>query len=130
MVCSQYEDSHIPTRRSLRLGGCARAPTRSLAQRPDRGGLGRIRGQAQSVEDHRSRIGTIVVLVVTSNMRLLDAPGNVLLSARAAGLPRDSVANVSQIVTIDRTTLSERAGQLDGKTLTAISRGVRLVLDL
>jgi mRNA interferase MazF len=68
--------------------------------------------------------------VVTSNMRLLDAPGNVLLSTRASGLPKDSVVNVSQVVTIDRATLSERVGQLDGKTLTALSRGVRLVLDL
>jgi mRNA interferase MazF len=84
----------------------------------------------QSDAFNRSRIGTVVVLVVTSNMRLLDAPGNVLLSMHASGLPRDSVVNVSQIVTIDRTTLSERVGQLDGKTLTAISRGVRLVLDL
>ena len=84
----------------------------------------------QSDAFNRSRIGTVVVLVVTSNLRLLDAPGNVLLSARVSGLPRDSVVNVSQIVTIDRTTLSERAGQLDAKILTAIGRGVRLVLDL
>ncbi|MEO8622134.1 MAG: type II toxin-antitoxin system PemK/MazF family toxin [bacterium] len=79
---------------------------------------------------NRSRIGTVVVLVVTSNLRLLDAPGNVLLPARASGLSRDSVVNVSQIVTIDRATLTERAGKLDAKTLTAMGRGVRLVLDL
>ena len=79
---------------------------------------------------NESRIRTVVAVIITSNLRLLDAPGNVLLPARAAGLPRDSVANVSHIVTIDRDVLSERAGALDSSAMTAIARGMRLVLQL
>jgi mRNA interferase MazF len=79
---------------------------------------------------NRSRIGTVVVVAITSNLRLLDAPGNVLLTARSAGLPRDSVANVSQILTVDQAVLSERVIQLDSVTMTAIGRGMRLVLDI
>lgn len=77
-----------------------------------------------------SRIRTVIVLVITSNLRLLDAPGNVLLPARTSGLPKDSVANVSQIVTIDREMLSERVSSLDAVTLAAVGRGMRLVLQL
>jgi mRNA interferase MazF len=84
----------------------------------------------QSDAFNRSRIQTVIALVVTSNLRLIDAPGNVLLHARASGLPKDSVANVSQIVTIDRDALGARAGRLSDKTMTAIDRGMRLVLEL
>jgi mRNA interferase MazF len=84
----------------------------------------------QSDAFNRSRIQTVVALVVTSNLRLVDAPGNVLLRTRASGLPKDSVANVSQIVTIDRDALTERAGRLGGDTMKAIARGMRLVLEL
>lgn len=77
-----------------------------------------------------SRIRTVIVVVITSNLRLLDAPGNVLVPARTSGLPKDSVANVSQIVTIDREMLSERVSSLDATTLAAIGRGMRLVLHL
>lgn len=79
---------------------------------------------------NRSRIATTIGVVVTSNLRLLDAPGNVLLSRRHSGLPRDSVANVSQVVTVDRDVLSERAGALPGATLAAVDAGLRLVLSL
>jgi mRNA interferase MazF len=84
----------------------------------------------QSDAFNRSRIQTVVALVVTSNLRLVDAPGNVLLRTRASGLPKDSVANVSQIVTIGRDALTERAGRLGGDTMKAIARGMRLVLEL
>ena len=84
----------------------------------------------QSDAFNRSRIGTIVATVITSNLRLLDAPGNVLLRARSAGLSKDSVVNVSQIVTIDRTAFTERAGRLDADTMAAVARGMRLVLGL
>lgn len=77
-----------------------------------------------------SRIQTVVSVAVTSNLRLIDAPGNVLLRSRASGLPKDSVANVSQTVTIDRGVLAQRAGRLDRKTMSAIGKGMRLVLDL
>jgi mRNA interferase MazF len=78
----------------------------------------------------QSRIRTVVCVAVTSNLKLLNAPGNVLLPARASGLPKDSVANVSQFVTVDRDALDERAGALDSTTMKAINRGLRLVLDL
>lgn len=69
-------------------------------------------------------------MILTSNLRLLDAPGNVLITAGASGLPKDSVANVSQVFTLDRTVLSRRAGRVAGPALKEISRGLRLVLDL
>lgn len=84
----------------------------------------------QSDAFNRSRIRTIVALVITSNLRLLDAPGNVLLRSRSAGLAKDSVVNVSQIVTIDRAAFTEHAGRLDTETMTAVARGMRLVLAL
>jgi mRNA interferase MazF len=59
---------------------------------------------------NRSRIATVVCVALTSDLRWANAPGNVLLTARATGLPKDSVANVSQLVTLDREALTERAG--------------------
>lgn len=79
---------------------------------------------------NRSRIGTVLAVVLTSNLRLLDAPGNVLVSSKTSGLPRDSVANVSQVITIDRDTLGQRTGALDRATIIEVERGLRLVLGL
>jgi mRNA interferase MazF len=79
---------------------------------------------------NRSRIRTVVAVVLTSNLRLVDAPGNVLIPAKAAGLPKDSVANVSQIVTLDRDYLTEPAGRLRGPLLKNVETGLRLVLGL
>ncbi len=79
---------------------------------------------------NRSRLSTVIAVVLTSNLRLVEAPGNVLVPAEASGLPRDSVANVSQVVTIDRDFLTERAGRLRGRTLDAVEKGLRLALDL
>jgi mRNA interferase MazF len=59
---------------------------------------------------NRSRLKTVVCVPLTSNIRWADAPGNVMLLARATGLPRDSVANVSQIITLARTLLTEEVG--------------------
>ena len=84
----------------------------------------------QSDAFNRSRIQTVIAVVLTPNFRLLDAPGNVLVSSRQTGLPKDSVANVSQVVTVDREVLTERIGSLDSPTMTAIARGLRLVLGL
>ncbi len=84
----------------------------------------------QSNAFNRSRLRTTLAVVLTSNLRLLDAPGNVLVPARASGLPRDSVANVSQIITIDRDFLAERAGRLQGAVLHDLDAGLRLVLSL
>jgi mRNA interferase MazF len=77
---------------------------------------------------NRSRIATVVCVPLTSNLRLAEAPGNVLLRARSTGLPRDSVANVSQIVTIDRALLSELAGTLSSRQLGLVLAGIDLVL--
>jgi len=77
---------------------------------------------------NRSRIGTVVCVPLTSNLRLAEAPGNVLLSSRSTNLSRDSVANVSRIVTIDRSLLSERVGSLAERNLMLILAGIDLVL--
>ena len=79
---------------------------------------------------NRSRLRTVVGIIVSSNTRLLDAPGNVLLPAKETGLPRDSVANVTQFVTIDRDYLEDRAGRVAPRTVARVEAGVRLVLDL
>jgi mRNA interferase MazF len=79
---------------------------------------------------NRSRIRTVLAVTLTANLRLVDAPGNVLVPARSSGLPRDSVANVSQIVTLDKDFLTDLAGRLRGATLSDIDSGLRLVLGL
>jgi len=75
-----------------------------------------------------SRIATTVVVPLSSNLRLAAAPGNVLLESRRTGLPKDSVANVSQLVTIDRALLTERAGRLSAADLRLVLAGIDLVL--
>lgn len=82
----------------------------------------------QSDSFNRSRIATVVCVAVTSNLKWADAPGNVLLEAKASGLDRDSVANVSQVVTVDREMLTERVGRLSGPKLQLILEGIELVL--
>ena len=77
---------------------------------------------------NRSRIATVVCVALTSNVRWAEAPGNVLLSARLTGLPKDSVANVSQLVTIDREALTERAGALPAKKFDLVLLGIDIVL--
>ena len=84
----------------------------------------------QSNAFNQSRIHTVIAVVITSNLRLTGAPGNVRLDTRESGLPKDSVANVSQIVTVDKTFLVEKCGQLGDDTILAIDDGVRLVLSL
>ena len=75
-----------------------------------------------------SRLATVVVVPLTSNLRWASAPGNVQLGAKRTGLPRDSVANVAQIVAIDRNSLTERAGHLSDADLELILAGIDLVL--
>jgi mRNA interferase MazF len=77
---------------------------------------------------NRSRLATVVCIPLTSNVRWADAPGNVLLPARSSGLSKDSVANVSQIVTLDRALLTERLGRVSKKQLELVFAGVDLVL--
>jgi mRNA interferase MazF len=84
----------------------------------------------QSDDFNRSRINTVLALVITSNTQLAEAPGNVLLPRTASGLPRDSVANVSQMITVDRRFLIRRVGKLAQRELAAVEAGLRLVLSL
>ncbi|MFP5274845.1 type II toxin-antitoxin system PemK/MazF family toxin [Coleofasciculus sp.] len=79
---------------------------------------------------NQSLIQTVIVVVITSNLDLAQAPGNVLLPRKATGLPRDSVVNVSQVVTIDKAFLSERVGSLSDDIQEAVDQGLRLVLYL
>ena len=84
----------------------------------------------QSDAFNQSRINTVIGVVLTTNLRLIDAPGNVVVPSKAAGLPQDSVANVSQVITVDRDFLLERAGRVRGQLLKDIETGLRLVLGL
>jgi mRNA interferase MazF len=77
---------------------------------------------------NHSSIATVLVAPLTSNLRWADAPGNVLLKARSTGLPRDSVANVSQIVAVDRTALTDRVGRISPAKLDLVLRGIDVVL--
>ena len=84
----------------------------------------------QSDAFNRSRIGTVVVAAITSNTALAEAPGNVLLSRRTSGLPKPSVVNVSQVLTLDRTMLTELVRSLTKKDVASIDNGLRLVMGL
>ena len=79
---------------------------------------------------NRSRIQTVVVAVITSNLELAGAPGNVLVPAKSSGLPRDSVVNVSQVLTLGREFLTERAGALPARLQGSVNAGLRLALEL
>lgn len=77
---------------------------------------------------NRSQISTVVCVPLTSNMKWADAPGNVLLTAKAAGLPKDSVANVSLIVAIDKRQLTECIGKLSQRQAEMVLSGIDVVL--
>lgn len=84
----------------------------------------------QSDEFNRSRINTVIVVPLTSNMRLASAPGNVALGRRETGLPKSSVANVSQVATVDKRTLTHRVRAVPKSRLDEVELGLRLVLSL
>ena len=84
----------------------------------------------QSDDFTRSRIQTVIVIVLTANLRLAEAPGNVLIMAGDTGLPKDSVVNVSQIITVDKSFLTERVRRLDAPIMFLVEDGVRTVLGL
>ena len=77
---------------------------------------------------NRSRIATAICVALTSNVKWASAPGNVLLSESATGLPKESVANVSQIVTLDKSELTVRVGKLPKAKLELVLSGVDVVL--
>ena len=77
---------------------------------------------------NRSRVATVVCVPLTSQLRWAEAPGNVLLRARSTGLPRDSVANVSLVLAVDRSQLTERAGAISEIELQQVFNGIDVVL--
>ncbi len=77
-----------------------------------------------------SRIQTVLAVVLTSNLDLAAAPGNLIIRRKQSGLTRDSVVNVSQVVTLNKSFLTERVGALSPKLMNAVDEGLRLVLGL
>ena len=77
---------------------------------------------------NQSAIGTVVSVPLTSNLRWADAPGNVRLTARSTGVPRDSVANVSQVVALDKALLTERVGKVPRPKVDLVLAGLDVVL--
>ena len=84
----------------------------------------------QSDDFNRSRIATVIAVVVTSNIRLSQAPGNVFLSSKLTKLSKDSVANISQVLTVDKSFLTEKVSVLPTRLLEQVEKGLRLVLEL
>jgi mRNA interferase MazF len=84
----------------------------------------------QANDFNESQIRTVLVAVITSNLNLANAPGNVMLSAKSTGLRKDSVVNVSQLITINKSFLTEKIGRLSEKQQQAVDDGLRLVLAL
>lgn len=84
----------------------------------------------QSDHFNRSRIATVISVVLTTNLRLAEAPGNVLVTKEDTALPKDSVANVSQIITLDKTFLRERVSRVSDRIMAPVEDGLRMVLAL
>jgi mRNA interferase MazF len=79
---------------------------------------------------NRSRIQTVIVAVISSNLRLAEAPGNILLRKRDSDLQLDSVINISQLITLDRTFLTEAVGKIPGGVMSQVDAGLRVILEL
>ena len=103
----------------------------SLGQ-PVRSGLGKRRPVVivSSDELNASKITTVLAISVTTNLRLASAPGNVLLTVAESGLMQESVADVSQVITIDKSRRDEQVGYLPAAIVDRIDAGLRLVLGL
>jgi mRNA interferase MazF len=84
----------------------------------------------QSDPYNTSRLATVIAAVITSNTALAAMPGNVFLPAVATGLPRDSVVNVTALVTLNKTDLSDRIGDIPANIMGEVDRGLRRVLNL
>lgn len=84
----------------------------------------------QSNDFNSSNIGTIIAAIITSNMRLAAAPGNILLPAEKSKLSKQSVVNVSQLITVDKSFFTEKVHTLSSKIMEQIDDGIRLVLKL
>jgi len=84
----------------------------------------------QANEFNQSAIRTVIGAVITTNLRLARAPGNVLLTRRETGLPNDSVANISQLITVSKSFLTEKVGRIPPRKVRQLNDGLRLVLSL
>jgi len=84
----------------------------------------------QSNEFNNSNIATVVTAIITSNISLASAPGNVILPAKSSKLSKKSVVNVSQLITVDKSFLTEKVHTLSNKSIEQIDEGIRLVLKL
>lgn len=84
----------------------------------------------QSNDFNISGIRTVVIVVITSNLRLAEAPGNVFCPRNVSGLPHDSVINVSQILAVDRSLLKDRVGVIPPSVVQQVEEGLRLLLAL
>lgn len=100
------------------------------APRGSEPGLPRPVVVVQSNRFNESRIQTTLVLAITSNVRLAEAPGNVRVRASDSGLPKVSVVNVSQVITLGREYLASRVGTLPARVMNQVGEGLRLVLGL
>ena len=83
-----------------------------------------------SNEFNQSLIKTVIVAVVTSNLRLVDAPGNFKITKKYSGLSKDFVVNVSQLITLDKTFLTGQIGKLNSKNINFMNEGIKLVLSV
>ncbi len=79
-------------------------------------------------EFNRSLIQTVTVSIVSSNLRLVDAPGNFKITKKQSNLSKDSVVNVSQLITLDKIFLTEKIGKLNSKNIHFLNEGIKLVL--
>ena len=84
----------------------------------------------QSNDFNNSNIDTIIAVIITSNIRLAAAPGNILLPAAKSKLPKKSVVNVSQLITVDKSFFTEKVHALSSRLMEQIDDGIRLVLKL
>ncbi len=84
----------------------------------------------QSNDFNKSNINTIIAAVITTNIHLADAPGNVLLPTKKSKLPKKSVVNISQLITVDKSFLTEKVHTLSNKVMEQIDNGIRLLLKL
>ncbi|MFN2392683.1 MAG: type II toxin-antitoxin system PemK/MazF family toxin, partial [Pyrinomonadaceae bacterium] len=82
----------------------------------------------QSDDFNQTKLNTVMGVVITTNLRLADMPGNVLLEKRTSGLPKNSVVNVTQIVTFDKNELLEFVGNVSAQKMEQVDSGLRLVL--
>jgi len=84
----------------------------------------------QSNTFNQTRIRTTICAILTSNLELLEAPGNILIEKTVSNLPKDSVLNISQIYTVDRKSIEERIGRLPERYIPRIDSSIRLIMDV